>query len=84
MPKIHSTIFEKEIIVPAQVEQIMLKSAKCSIICVEDTVLTNEFNSTLRKEDIREKERDKVNYTQFQKHRSARGGLTGGGQSQMG
>ena len=73
MPKIHSTIFEKEIIVPAQVEQIMLKSAKCSIICVEDTVLTNEFNSTLRKEDIREKERDKVNYTQFQKHRSARG-----------
>lgn len=36
------------------------KFAKCSIISVEDTLLLNEFNSTLRKEDVREKEKDKV------------------------
>uniref|UniRef100_A0A183BHZ4 EXOSC1 domain-containing protein n=1 Tax=Globodera pallida TaxID=36090 RepID=A0A183BHZ4_GLOPA len=46
-------------IVTARVELITTKFAKCSIICVEDTALVNGFNSTLRKEDVREKERDK-------------------------
>ncbi|KAH7728193.1 3'-5' exoribonuclease CSL4 [Aphelenchoides avenae] len=47
-------------IVTARVEAISLKFAKCSIICVEDTLLNHEFNSTLRKEDIRATEKDKI------------------------
>lgn len=47
-------------IVTARVDAISLKFAKCSIICVEDALLVHEFNSTLRKEDIKEKEKDKV------------------------
>uniref|UniRef100_A0A914GXY0 Exosome complex component CSL4 n=1 Tax=Globodera rostochiensis TaxID=31243 RepID=A0A914GXY0_GLORO len=52
-------------IVTARVELITTKFAKCSIICVEDTALVNGFNSTLRKEDVREKERDKVELHKF-------------------
>jgi exosome complex component CSL4 len=47
-------------IVTAKIEAITLKFAKCSVICVEDTMLSHEFNSTLRKEDIRATEKDKV------------------------
>ncbi|KAL3104189.1 hypothetical protein niasHS_002216 [Heterodera schachtii] len=52
-------------IVTARVERITTTFAKCAIICVEDTPLANEFNSTLRKEDIRDKERDKVELHKF-------------------
>jgi hypothetical protein len=34
--------------------------AKCSILCVENTLLPHVFNATLRREDIRATERDKV------------------------
>ncbi|KAF7638850.1 EXOSC1 domain-containing protein [Meloidogyne graminicola] len=47
-------------IVTAKVESITQKFAKCTIISVENTMLLSEFNSTLRKEDVREKERDKM------------------------
>ncbi|CAK5071692.1 unnamed protein product [Meloidogyne enterolobii] len=47
-------------IVTAKVELLTQKFAKCTIISVENTMLLSEFNSTLRKEDVREKERDKV------------------------
>lgn len=47
-------------VVTARVDAISLKFAKCSIICVEDVLLVHEFNSTLRREDIRDKEKDKV------------------------
>lgn len=49
-------------IVTVRVETITQKFAKCSIICVGDVLLTHEFNSTLRKEDIREREKDKVSF----------------------
>ncbi|KAI1724504.1 exosome complex component CSL4 [Ditylenchus destructor] len=39
-------------IVTARVESITLKFAKCAIICVGETLLNHEFNSTLRKEDV--------------------------------
>uniref|UniRef100_A0A915EDZ3 Uncharacterized protein n=1 Tax=Ditylenchus dipsaci TaxID=166011 RepID=A0A915EDZ3_9BILA len=52
-------------IVTARVESITLKFAKCSIICVGDTLLGHEFNSTLRKEDVRDREKDKVEIYKF-------------------
>lgn len=47
-------------IVTARVDAITLKFAKCSIICVGESLLPHEFNSTLRKEDIQEHEKDKA------------------------
>uniref|UniRef100_A0A915N5R7 Exosome complex component CSL4 C-terminal domain-containing protein n=1 Tax=Meloidogyne javanica TaxID=6303 RepID=A0A915N5R7_MELJA len=52
-------------IVTAKVELLTQKFAKCTIISVENTMLLSEFNSTLRKEDVREKERDKVELYKF-------------------
>uniref|UniRef100_A0A1I8BMB1 EXOSC1 domain-containing protein n=1 Tax=Meloidogyne hapla TaxID=6305 RepID=A0A1I8BMB1_MELHA len=52
-------------IVTAKVEVLTQKFAKCTIISVENTMLLSEFNSTLRKEDVREKERDKVELYKF-------------------
>ncbi|GFR12406.1 exosome complex component CSL4 [Trichonephila clavata] len=48
------------VIVTAKVTNIRRRFAKCSIYCVEDIVLQEPFRGIIRKEDVRTKERDKV------------------------
>ncbi|CAD5228968.1 unnamed protein product [Bursaphelenchus okinawaensis] len=47
-------------IVTARVEAVGLRAAKCSILCVGDSLLSDEFNAVLRKEDIREIDKDRA------------------------
>lgn len=47
-------------IVTAKVTNIRRRFAKCLIYCVEETVLQEPFRGIIRKEDVRTKERDKV------------------------
>ncbi|GIY51861.1 exosome complex component CSL4, partial [Caerostris extrusa] len=47
-------------IVTAKVTNIRRRFAKCAIHCVEDNVLQEPFRGILRKEDVRTKDRDKV------------------------
>ncbi|XP_015918494.1 exosome complex component CSL4 [Parasteatoda tepidariorum] len=47
-------------IITAKVTNIRRRYAKCSIHCIEDTVLPEPFRGILRKEEVRMKERDKV------------------------
>lgn len=47
-------------VVTAKVVNIRRKYAKCLIYCVESTVLKEPFRGILRREDVRSKERDKV------------------------
>lgn len=39
--------------------------AKCSILCVDNTYLREQFSATLKKEDIRNLEKDKVEIFKF-------------------
>lgn len=47
-------------VVTAKVVNIRRRFAKCLIYCVESTVLKEPFRGMLRKEDVRAKEKDKV------------------------
>ncbi|CAD5234859.1 unnamed protein product [Bursaphelenchus xylophilus] len=47
-------------IVTARVESVGLRAAKCSILCVGDSLLSDEFNAVLKKEDIREIDKDRA------------------------
>ncbi|KAG8177560.1 hypothetical protein JTE90_026189 [Oedothorax gibbosus] len=47
-------------IVTAKVTNIRRRFAKCAIYCVEETVLQEPFRGIIRREDVRTKDRDKV------------------------
>ncbi|KAI6191553.1 hypothetical protein M3Y97_00240600 [Aphelenchoides bicaudatus] len=47
-------------IVTARVESLCLGFAKCSILCVANTHLKDEFSAILPKENVRDKDKDKV------------------------
>ncbi|CAL1266803.1 unnamed protein product [Larinioides sclopetarius] len=47
-------------IVTAKITNIRRRFAKCAIFCVEDIVLQEPFRGIIRKEDVRLKDRDKV------------------------
>lgn len=52
-------------IVTAKVLNIGQRFAKCSILAVESSLLAHEFGALLRKEDVRQTERDKVEIYKF-------------------
>jgi len=47
-------------IVTARINSINARFCKCSIICIEDTVLREPFRGQIRKEDVRATEKDQV------------------------
>jgi len=55
-----SKIPEMGSIVTCRVLSINPNQAKCSINCIEDHVLRQPFRAILRKEDIRDTEKDKI------------------------